>query len=85
MNPQTRDGPFEAVVQEVVQGKHGPYAVALVDMAGIKRATFALKSPVWEEGVLPEPGTVVVLNDFRKKRAGWRAESARFYRPSDEQ
>lgn len=85
MKPQTRDGPFKAVVQEVVQGKHGWYAVASLEGAAIKTATFSLEPPVWNESDHPQQGIVVILDDFRKKRAGWRAESARFYRPSDEQ
>ena len=70
------------VVQKVVKdGQHGPYAVAKDERLG--SVTFSLTSDVWQEKRLPEAGSVVVLEDFQKKRAGWRAMSARFLRPDD--
>jgi hypothetical protein len=69
------------VVQRTVDGKHGPYAVVSVDSLG--NVTFALDSPVWTEKDPPQRGEEVILSDIRKKRAGWRAHSARFRRPSD--
>lgn len=73
-----------AIVQDVVRrGRHGPYAVATSDKIG-GSITFSLDSNVWQEQAVPEPGTHVYLTDLRKKRAGWRALSGRFTRPSDE-
>ncbi len=76
--------PIKAVVQKVVKkAKHGPYAVATSE--GVKGSiTFSLGEGIWKEKSLPERGYVVLLNDLRKKRAGWRAEQARFLRPADE-
>ena len=73
-----------AVVQRLVlDGKHGAYAVATCE--GIQGAiTFSLKSNVWHEQPYPELGTLVILSDLRLKRAGWRAYSGRFVRPSDQ-
>lgn len=85
MTPQNKDGPFRGTVIGVYPGKHGPYAVAEVEQPGIESVTFALYPPVWNEDDEPKPGIIVVLDDFRKKRRGWRAEKARFLRPSDEQ
>ena len=75
---------YTAVVQKtIVDGKHGPYAV--VELEKIGSVTFSLQAPVWNDDRWPEEGDVVVLTRVRKKRAGWRAESGRFYEPSDEQ
>lgn len=71
-----------AVVDKVIAGKHGDYAVAHSDR--LSSITFSLQTPVWQESDHPEEGMEVVLSDIRKKRAGWRAMSARFVRPSDE-
>lgn len=75
---------IRAIVQKVVtEGEHGPYAVATSkEVEG--SVTFSLESSVWQEPDLPESGTEVVLSELRKKRAGWRAMSARFFKPSDE-
>lgn len=74
---------YKAVVQRVViNGRHGPYAVAYDEEIG--SVTFALKSPVWTESDPPENGVYVMLSKVRKKRSGWRAEEARFMQPSDE-
>lgn len=74
-----------AVVERLVlNGKHGPYAVA--SAKGIQGAiTFSLEPSVWHEQSNPELGTLVILSDLRLKRAGWRAYSGRFVRPSDQQ
>lgn len=70
------------VVEKVVRdGQHGPYAVARDHRLG--SVTFSLTSEVWIERRYPEPGSEVILEDFQKKRAGWRAMSARFLRPED--
>lgn len=73
---------YEGVVEKTIpNGKHGPYAVATVISLGT--VTFSLDSNVWKEGRIPDSGTIVVLWDLTKKVAGWRANHARFLRPSD--
>ena len=78
------EGPVSAVVQKIIlDGKHGPYAIATSEhIRG--SITFSLKRSVWHEGDTPEPGVRVMLSCLRKKQAGWRALSGRFERPSDE-
>jgi len=72
-----------AVVEKIVHnGKHGPYAVSSSEEVGL--VTFSLRPEVWQENNLPERGSIVVLSEIRKKRAGWRANSGRFFRPSDQ-
>ena len=71
------------VIKIVPNGKHGAYAVVSIKDLGF--VTFLLASPVWEEETWPEEGTSVVLSNVTKKRAGWRAGSVRFFRPTDEQ
>lgn len=78
-----KDESYNAIVQRIfLDGKHGPYVVASHEDLG--DITFSLVPPVWEETDLPEHGTVVVLSTIRRKRAGWRAYSGRFFRPSDQ-
>lgn len=78
------DEVFDAIVDEIVlNGKHGPYAVAQSESFR-RPITFLLKPPVWEEDQLPELGTYVVLSKLTKKRAGWRAQHGRFFKPDDE-
>ncbi|HEY4476778.1 MAG TPA: hypothetical protein VJB69_02280 [Candidatus Paceibacterota bacterium] len=73
---------YQAIINKIVDdGKHGPYAVAFVEEIGM--VTFSLKSRTWEEGATPDPGSYVVLSGIRRKRAGWRAEGARYLVPSD--
>jgi hypothetical protein len=74
---------FKATVQTIDKsGKHGPYALAIAE--GLKgTVTFSLEKPVWKESSLPEPGHIVMVADLTQKRAGWRAQSARFFRPKD--
>jgi len=73
---------YQAIVEKVYRsGPHGPYAVAKNDALG--SITFSLGKKVWEETIEPEPGTYVLLSQITKKRAGWRAGSGRFVRPSD--
>ena len=75
---------YKAVVQKTIgDGKHGPYSKASSDVLGAT-ITFSLLPNVWNESRLPEEGDIVILSEVRRKRAGWRAESGRFYRPSDE-
>lgn len=80
---------FTAVVQKVVsEGSHGPYAVAILKplVATIEGSvTFSLLPPAWQEKDYPSQGQVVILSDLTQKRAGWRAETARYTTTSDEQ
>lgn len=79
-----RETAYHAIIDKVVtNGKHGPYAVARSDELGV--ITFSLDPKVWEEKRWPTSGTCVVLSQVTKKRAGWRAEQGRFFRPSDQQ
>jgi hypothetical protein len=73
---------YEAIVQDVIlNGKHGPYAVAR--SLAIGSITFSLDAKVWQEPIYPDEGACVMLSQIRKKRAGWRAEHGRFLQPSD--
>lgn len=72
---------YQGIVQKIVQGKHGPYAVA--SEPKMRQVTFALTPDVWAEEDWPEAGTIVVLSRVMKKRAGWRAKQARFLRPGE--
>jgi hypothetical protein len=82
-----RDQTYRAVVQRIIRdGPHGPFAICtLSGNVAVGSVTFSLDSHVWPEQIWPEPGTLVVVSDVVKKRAGWRAHSARFVRLSDEQ
>lgn len=73
------------VVQSIVSwGRHGPYAAATV--GGVPGSvTFSLEPSVWQEEDWPQEGTIVLLSDFRRKQAGWRAQNVRFLRPLDSQ
>lgn len=73
---------YQAVVGKVVSnGKHGPYAVAHHEELG--SVTFALTPEVWKNKKWPEAGSEVLLSNITRKRAGWRAGSARFLKPTD--
>lgn len=73
---------YTGVVEKVIlNGRHGPYAIASVDQLG--SVTFSLDKSVWQENDLPGEGFQVELSDIRKKRAGWRAMTGRFVRPSN--
>lgn len=74
---------FVAVVQRVLPGNHGRFAIATCDTF-VGSITFSLDSSVWLESSEPTNGMWVVLENLTRKPAGWRALSARFYRPSDE-
>jgi len=79
---------FEAAVEKVEESRHGGfYAVARIVSADKTRrvVTFSLESPVWTEKSHPDPGTIVLLGDVRRKVSGWRAHSARFKRLEDEE
>lgn len=76
------DDKYQATVSKVItSGRHGPYAVSYCEKIGV--VTFSLETPVWNEREWPTPGTIVILEDVRRKSAGWRAERARFLRPTD--
>lgn len=79
------DAVIKAVVQKVVPGgTHGPFAVATSE--GLDGSvTFSLEPTIWQEKEWPEEGMYVLLGKLRKKRAGWRAKTGRFFKPSDEQ
>jgi hypothetical protein len=71
---------IEAIVQNVVPGKHGLYAVTT--STSIKGSiTFSLHKEVWKEDGIPERGNLVILTDVRRKPSGWRAYKACFLRP----
>ena len=74
---------YEAVVDKVVDGSNGPYAVAYSDELGY--VTFSLNATVWKEEEHPEAGVTVILSKVKLMRAGWRASNGRFFEPSDQQ
>ena len=71
-----------AVVQGIVAGNHGRYVVAISNDIE-DSITFSLGKEIWQERDDPEPGIYVVLSELRKKRSGWRAYKARFFRPNN--
>ncbi len=74
---------YKAKVTNVILGDHGYYAVAVSEKVK-GPITFALYKPTWnEEGPRPSPGTLVILEDIRRKPKGWRAEKAKCLRPED--
>ncbi|MEK9172974.1 MAG: hypothetical protein AAB594_00170 [Patescibacteria group bacterium] len=76
-----RSETFIAIVQEVIAGPHGKYAVARSDQLEGGSVTFSLDKIVWKERAEPECGSKVELSDIRGKAAGWRAHKAKFVRP----
>ena len=77
----------KAVVQKIIgDGKHGPFVVATCDKFDTYDGsiTFSLDPLVWREKHYPKEGECVFLSDITQKRAGWRAETARYWTPSDE-
>lgn len=89
MSAKKSSDQFRAVVHAVVEGKHGPYAIAEPEGLGHcppgmeGSVTFTLLDGVWEEDRWPEAGDYVLLSQIHQKRGGWRATKVRFYRPSD--
>ena len=76
---------LKAIVQKVIRdGKHGSFAVATSDQFE-GSVTFSLEPTVWKEDEWPEEGVMVFLGKLRRKRAGWRAKTGRFWKLSDEQ
>lgn len=67
----------------VLLGKHGPYAVAKDPLLGSVTFSLLPGKGIWREDHLPEEGSEVILENFEKKRYGWRAMKARFVRPQD--
>jgi len=67
-----------AVVQDVVNGKHGIYVVTTSDEIN-GSITFSLRKEVWQEKENPKAGDCVVLLELHKRRRGWRASKARFF------
>ena len=53
------NGYYATIDKIIVDGDHGPYAVARSEKLGI--ITFSLDSKVWQESEWPEPGTCVML------------------------
>jgi hypothetical protein len=78
---------FNAVVQKVcTDGAHGPYAVTLLEPPVPEiQGSVTFDLAVWQEKDYPTPGEVVVLSDLKQKRAGWRAEAARYKTTDDQQ
>jgi len=81
---RSRASPTRAVVDKVLTGSHGLYAVATPEDEELKRKvgktgiTFSLEKAdkVWRKSRIPEPGDVVLLYDVRERRQGWRADRA---------
>lgn len=73
---------YRGIVEKIVVGKHGLYAV--VSSKELGSVTMSLAKSVWMEEQQPEPGTYIVFTQVTKKRAGWRAQHGRFLKPSDE-
>lgn len=79
-----KDLPKKAIVTVPKrEGHNGPFFEA--ECKDVGKITVSLKGDVWKEDAQPEGGTTVVLWDIRRKRKGWRAYRARFFRPSDEE
>ncbi|OHB03073.1 MAG: hypothetical protein A3B14_00210 [Candidatus Zambryskibacteria bacterium RIFCSPLOWO2_01_FULL_45_21] len=82
--PKSRASPIRAVVDKVVPGKHGFYAVATPEEESLRRMTgktgitFSLEPEdgAWRETEHPVPGDIVLLHDVRERRQGWRASRA---------
>lgn len=74
----------EAVVQKIVEGQHGDYAITTSEkIEGSITFSLEKKDEVWQEKNYPEPGVYVVLSELCKKRNGWRARVARFLKPNN--
>ena len=77
---------YLAIVEKLVQGRHGDYVVTRTGELGV--VTFALDGKAWREEDRPDPGDRVVLSRIishvSKGRAKWRAKEVRAFNPSDE-
>ena len=87
--PKSRASPdIRAVVDKIVEGKHGLYAVATPEDRTLKRRvgetgiTFSLepKDGVWRGPEPPDEGDIVLLRKVKERRKGYRATEAA---PSD--
>lgn len=75
---------FLDLFDDIVNGEHGPYIVTTpVDISITGSITCSLAG-AWIESRRPKKGEHVILSDFTKMPAGWRANFGRFMRPSDE-
>jgi len=73
------------VVTVIKTGPKGPYAVARSkDEDFTDSVTFSLGKDVWREEINPDLGVYVVLTNLAKRHAGWRANKARLFKPSDQ-
>lgn len=80
------DPPRKALVKAIKEGHRGPYFEAECKIEKeIMMVTVSLNRDVWQEKAWPEGGMEVIISDIRKKRAGWRAFKARFYRLYDKE
>jgi hypothetical protein len=84
-----REESIKALVKKVVPGSPGktPYVVAVSNRVR-GSITFSVKPDVWKEERPPEVNRFVFLTELVEKggkKGGWRALSARFWQPSDEQ
>ena len=82
-----RKTPLRAIVQGVYDSGQGRYVVTKPETdERLGSVTFSLETGerVWTEECEPSNGEVVLLEDLVETRAGWRAKSARYARPSDE-
>lgn len=72
----------KAIVQDIIHsGKHGPFAVAAVE--GVDGSvTFSLITD-WHENRWPEKGSIIWVDDWQWKRAGWRVHRAWFCIPDE--
>jgi len=75
---------IKAITQRVKEGREGRLYVVATTEELKGSVTFSLDKSCWQENSMPERGTVVVLSELRKKKAGWRAMKARYFKPYDE-
>lgn len=84
MNKNTLDI-VEGIVTEHARGKHGLYMVAHSDQVKTRGGWITFDFNAWEEDPSkfpPKPGAKVLLK-IHETTGGWRADEARFLRPSD--
>lgn len=75
---------YEGLVTSIANGKHGKYAVTKVEGCG-GSVTFSLDAKTWHEEKEPIIGDMVTLGGLTSRSSGWRASSARFFTPGDQQ
>ena len=70
---------MEAVVISIEEGKHGTYVVSKIKEGPLKEESVTFSPDAWkEEGPLPEPGSIVLLNNLVLKVAGMRARNVHY-------